>query len=204
MKPFITWRQRPTDYKVEMWEEVALLHSLYFINTTFQHGTVQYRCFKTNIFTVDITQSFTQPHLHFVRFETKKNHANNQRERTCFTDWPKNLHISTPSKNYHSNKIIENYICYWLHHRDTHCYRRRQYCPVHSIHQLPAMLVVLIYIHLAISLLLPPIVILKYNSDYTGDCGVIKSRFICMIMVITPTFVNLQLLPWSLGLNLHH
>ena len=72
MKPFITWRQRPTDYKVEMWEEVALLHSLYFINTTFQHGTVQYRCFKTNIFTVDITQSFTQPHLHFVRFETKK------------------------------------------------------------------------------------------------------------------------------------
>ena len=58
-----------------------------------------------------------------------------------------------------------------------------KYCPQHSIRQLPAMFWVLIYIHLALSLVLAPIVILKYNSDYRGDCGVIKTRFICMIMV---------------------
>ena len=92
-----------------------------------------------------------------------------------------NIAISTPSKIYHWNKIIGNCIYYWLHHRDTHQLENTTILS-YPFYQ-PAIILVLIYIHLAISLLLPPIVILKYNSDYTGDCGVIKSRFICMIIV---------------------
>ena len=64
--------------------------------------------FKTNIFTGDITRSFTQSHLHFVGLNKKKyiSRFNNQREKTCFTHWPKIL-LEILRYRHHQTFIIE-------------------------------------------------------------------------------------------------